>query len=157
MVNKMTATILLIAITVFLAVIIGGPTLKAALRLTDDTAPAANIKVGYIINGNKLTVVQITGNNNIPIPPGLITINAADNQVPISPNIAWKRGKTIEAGTSITNNVNKEINLKMYLKNKPIIDAVLQAGPNTLANRDQNNFGNGTCDGCVASNTITFS
>ncbi len=155
MVNKMTAVILLIAISVFLAVIIGFPTIKTAEKLDDATE--TNIKVGYIIDGNKLTILQITGNKDIPIPPGMITINSADNQAPVGANIAWKRGKTIEAGTSITNNVNKEINLKMFFKNKPIIDAVLEAGPNTLANMNQNSFGNGTCDGCVASNTIMFS
>lgn len=155
MVNKMTAVILLIAISVFLAVIIGFPTIKTAEKLDDATE--TNIKVGYIIDGNKLTILQITGNKDIPIPPGMITINSADSQAPVGANIAWKRGKTIEAGTSITNNINKEINLKMFFKNKPIIDAVLEAGPNTLANMNQNSFGNGTCDGCVASNTITFS
>lgn len=154
MVNKMTAVILLIAISVFLAVIIGFPTIKTAEKLDDATE--TNIKVGYIIDGNKLTILQITGNKDIPIPPGMITINSADSQAPVGANIAWKRGKTIEAGTSITNNINKEINLKMFFKNKPIIDAVLEAGPNTLANLNQNNFGNGTCDGCIASNTITF-
>ncbi len=155
MVNKMTAVILLIAITVVLAMLIGSPTLKTAEKLASDSE--SNVKVGYIIDGNKLTILQITGNKDIPIPPGMITINSADNQAPVGANIAWKRGQTIEAGTSITNNVNKEINLKMFFKNKPIIDAVLEAGPNTLANMNQNSFGNGTCDGCVASNTITFS
>ncbi len=153
--NKMTAVILLIAISVVLAMLIGFPTIKTAEKLDDATE--TNIKVGYIIDGNKLTILQISGNKDIPIPPGMITINSADNQAPVGANIAWKRGKTIEAGTSITNNVNKEINLKMYLKNKPIIDAVLEAGPNTLANMNQNSFGNGTCDGCVAGNTIMFS
>jgi hypothetical protein len=157
MVHKMTAVILLIAITLFLVAIVGGPTLKAALRLPDDTAPAANIKVGYTVDGNRLTIVQISGNNSIPLPPGTITINSADNQAPLSPNIAWEKNgaNTIEAGTTIINNVNKEINLKMFYVNKPVIDAVLQAGPNSLVNMNPDL--NGTCDGCVATNsTITF-
>jgi FlaG/FlaF family flagellin (archaellin) len=157
MVNKMTAVILLIAITVFLVAIVGGPTLKAALRLPDDTSPETNVKVGYTVDGNRLTIIQITGNNNIPLPPGLITINSADNQATLSPNIAWKKNgaNTIEAGTTIINNVNKEINLKMFYINKPVIDAVLQAGSNSLINMNPDL--NGTCDGCVATNsTITF-
>lgn len=155
MVNNMTVVILLIAISVVPAMLIGSPALKTAEKLASDSE--SNVKVGYIIDGNKLTILQITGNKDIPIPPGTITINSADDQAPVGANIAWKRGKTIEAGTSITNNINKEINLKMFFKNKPIIDAVLEAGYNTLGNMNQNNFGNGTCDGCVASNTITFS
>jgi hypothetical protein len=155
MVSKKTATILLIAITAVLAMILFSSIDKGASTVSGNT----KVKIGYIVNGNRLTVVDITGNNNVPIPPGMITINSVDEANPIGANMMWK-GNTknqIQAGTTITNNIDERIKLKMFYENYPIIDAVLDAGPNTLANINLNNFGSGTCTGCTTElNSIKF-
>ncbi len=157
MVNKITATILLIAITAVLAMILFSSADKSGGTVTQATNP--HIKVGYIVNGNRLTVVDITGNNSVPIPPGMMTIYSVDKASPIGADILWRGSykNMIQAGTSITNNIDQGINLKMFYDNYPVIDAVVGPGYNTLINASLSSFGNGSCDGCTASSAIKFS
>ncbi len=156
MVNKMTATIILIAITAVLAIILFSSADKS--EGTFIQTAKEKIKVGYIVNGNRLTVIDITGNDTVPIPPGMMTIYSADTASPIGADILWRGSyrNMIQAGTSITNNIGQGINLKMFYDNYPLIDAVVGPGSNTLMNANLSSFGNGTCDGCVANSTINF-
>ncbi len=157
MVNKMTATIVLIAITAVLAMLFFSSADKSAGTLGGSAKD--KIKVGYIVNGNRLTIVDITGNNTVPVPPGMMTIYSADKISPIGANIFWRGNykNQIQAGMSITNNIDQGINLKMFYDNYPIVDAVLGSGSNTLVRTNLSSFENGTCNGCTASSSITFS
>ncbi len=157
MVNKLTATILLIAITVVLASVLMSASNDSAGKLMGATNE--KIKVGYVVNANRLTIVDITGNNSINVPPGMMTIYSADKASPIGANILWRGNSNnlIHAGSAITNNIDEKIDLKMFYNDYPIIDAEVGAGPYTMESQNYNSFGNGTCQDCNASSTITFS
>ncbi len=156
MVSAMTATIVLIALVAVMGTVLVSSMGKNVNELRDSTND--KIKLGYIIDGNRLTIVDITG--NVPVPPGMIKINPTDNANVIPANVMWigKNKYSIQAGTSITNNLNQKINLKVFYDNYPVIDASLGPGSDTPGSSSASDFVNGTCNSCNANgNTISFS